>query len=213
MKTPSLILAGLLSASVAAHAGKVVFSNIHGDLDMGYEDGELELIFHDHTHDVEYDPKDVILQVNGSAKTTVPNSGTYSFLGQPGDPVWILPAVQDPNLLFLGTASEEIPTGIFVGDAVWLSLEAVKGPGEFALFAIDPFGTPVVLMNSRDGITDSDGLSAPAGGHTDYNFAFSKPGTYHITLEATGVLLDGTVISSGKVTYTFKVLRAGSAKL
>jgi hypothetical protein len=155
---------------IHAHAGNVVFSDIHGDFDMGFEDGQLELIFHDHTDDIEFDPKDVILRVNGGALTTVPNDPAYTFLGPIGSPVWILPAVQDPNLLFLGTASEEIEPGIFQNDTVRLSLKAVKGPGEFAMFAIDPFGVPNVLMNSRDGIDANDGVNCPAGGHTDYKF-------------------------------------------
>jgi surface-anchored protein len=213
MKLKAIILSGLLAAGIHAHAGNVVFSDIHGDFDIGFEDGELGLIFHDHTDDIEFDPKDVILRVNGGALTTVPNDPAYTFLGPIGSPLWILPAVQDPNLLFLGTASEEIEPGIFQGDSVRLSLKSVKGSGEFAMFAIDPFGVPNVLMNSRDGIDANDGVNCPAGGHTDYNFAFSKAGTYHITLEATGTLLDGTAVSSGNVTYTFKVVRPSSAEL
>jgi surface-anchored protein len=213
MKLKTIILSGLLAVGIHAQAGNIIFSNIHGDFDIGYEDGQLSLIFHDHTDDIEFDPKDVILRVNAGALTTVPNDSAYSFLGPAGTPIWILPAVQDPTLLFLGTASEEIEPGIFQGDTVRLSLIDVKGPGEFAMFAISPFGVPVVEMNSRDGIDAQDGVNAPAGGHTDYNFAFSKSGIYHVTLEATGTLLDGTFVSSGNVTYTFRVARPGSKEL
>jgi surface-anchored protein len=210
MKLMTILFSGLVAMGIHSEAGNVTFSNIHGDLDMGYEDGQLTLIFHDHTDDIEFDPRDVILRVNPGALTTVPSDEAYTFLGAAGSSVWILPAVQDANLLFLGTATEEIEPGIFQGDTVRLSLKEVKGPGEFAMFAIDPFGVPVVLMNTRDGINEQDGVDSPAGGHTDYNFAFSKAGRYHVTLEATGTLLNGTFLSSGEVTYTFEVLRPGS---
>ncbi len=210
MKLQTLILAGLLWAGFTANAAKAVFSNIHGDFDIGFEDGQLSLIFHDHTDDIEFDPKDVLLIVNANARTTVPADASYSFLGRAGGSVWVLPAVQDPNLLFLGTATEEVAAGVFEGDSVRLSLKRVHGPGEFAMFAIDPFGVPVILMNTRDGIDGGDGVDCPAGGHTDYNFAFSRAGTYHITMEATGTLMDGSFISSGPVTYTFRVMRVST---
>jgi len=212
-KIQTLILTGLLSVGLNAYAGNVVFSNIHADIDVAFEDGSLELVVHDHTHDIEYDAKDVVLRVNGNARTTVPADTEYSFLGAAGSPVWILPAVQDPTLLFLGTAGEEIPEGEFQGDTVRLTLKRITGPGEFAMYAFDPFGIPVIEMNTRDGITADDGADVPAGGHTDYNFAFSKAGVYRVTLEATGTLLDGRVVSSGNVTYTFHVVRSGSAEL
>lgn len=213
MKTQTLIITSLLSASLAAYADKVVFSDIHADIDVAFDEGDLELVVHDHTHDVEYDPKDVILRVNGVAKTTVPTDPAYGFLGAAGASVWILPAVQDPRLLFLGTSGEEIDPGVFQGDTVRLILKSVHGPGEFAVFAIDPFSQPVVYMNTRDGLDAADALDVPAGGHTDHNFAFSKAGKYRVTVEATGTLLDGTFVSSGDVTYTFRVVRASSGEL
>jgi surface-anchored protein len=214
MKIQTLMLAGLLSVGVtAAYAKKVVFSDIHADIDVGFEDGAIGLVVHDHTHDVEYEAKQVILRVNGNARTTVPADPAYSFLGESNKFIWILPAVQDPTLLFLGTAGEEIPAGVFQGDSVRLSLLKFTGAGEFAMYAFDPFGVPVVEMNTRDGIDADDGVDIPAGGHTDYNFAFSKPGVHRVTLQATGTLLDGTVVSSDRVTYTFRVVRPSSKEL
>jgi surface-anchored protein len=211
-KIKNFLLAGLLSASLGANA-KPILGNEHADIDVAFENGEFELLVHDETNDIEYDPTDVILRVNGGARTTVPNDPAYSFLGVAGSAVWILPAVQDPMLLFLGTSGEEIEADTFQNDSVKLSLKDVKGHGEFSLFAIDAFGTPQVLMNTRDGIDVNDFVQVISGGHTDYNWAFGEPGKYRITVEATGTLVDGTVVSSGDVTYTFRILRAGSAEL
>src|SRR6266550_9538686 len=101
MKTQTLILAGLLSASLAAYAGKTTLSVGHTDVAVVYDNGEFLM---DVSYDVtgtSYDAKDVILRVNGGAATTVPNDPLYAFLGNPGDPVWIIPQVQDASLLFL----------------------------------------------------------------------------------------------------------------
>jgi surface-anchored protein len=211
-KTQTLLLAGLLSASLATTAAqKTVLSNEHADIDVAFEDGAFELLVHDETNDIEHDPSNVILRVNGGARTTVPSDSAYSFLGAAGAPVWILPAVQDPMLLFLGTSGEEIEAGTFQNDTVKLSLKSVKGPGEFSVFAIDAFGVPQVFMNTRNGIGADDWLLVIAGGHTDYNWGFTKAGKYRITVEASGTLVDGTIVSSGDVTYTFRVVRAGSS--
>lgn len=211
-KTKTLLLAGLLSAgfTLTATAQKTFLNNEHVDVGVAFEDGEWDLHIHDETNDREFEPGDAVLRVGGLARTTVPADPAYAFLGRPGSTVWILPAVQNADLLFLGIGAEELEPGIFVNDTVRLHLKRVRGPGRkahFAVYTIDAFGTPVVGMNTRDGLTEADAVDVPAGGHTDYNWAFSAPGRYRVTFEATGTLLDGTVVSSGDVTYTFHVVR------
>jgi surface-anchored protein len=207
MKTPTLILTGLLAAGFAAYAGKVTLSTGHTDVAVVYDNGEFIMnVSYDET-ETSYDAKDVILLVNNGAATTVPNDPLYSFLGPVGSPVWILPQVQDAGLLFLGFGSDDLPTGVFQNDTVHIRLTKVKGPGEFAMFANDPFGTPIVIANSRDGLDAADTYAFVAGSDAHFNWAFSKAGEYHVSFETTGTLLDGTVISTGEVTYKFHVVR------
>jgi surface-anchored protein len=213
MKTPTLVFAGLLTAGLAAYAGKVTLSTGHTDVAVVYDNGEFFMdVSYDET-DTSYDAKDVILSVKSGAATTVPNDPLYSFLGPAGSPVWILPQVQDASLLFLGFGSDDLPTEIFENDTVYMRLTRVKGPGEFAMFGYDSFGTPFVVMNTRDGLDAADTYSFVTGSDAHFNWAFSKPGKYRVTFETTGTLLDGTVISTGETTYTLRVVRAGSAKL
>ena len=143
----------------------------------------------------------------------VPNDPLYNFLGRAGRPVWILPQVQDPTLLFLGFGSDGLPTGVFQNDNVNIRLRKVEGPGDFAMFGFDSFGTPFVVMNTRDHLTIADTYVFSAGSDAHFNWAFSKPGKYQLTFETTGTLLDGTVISTGHVEYTFHVLRPESDEL
>src|ERR1041385_1857097 len=118
MKIQTLVLAGLLSAGLAAHADKKVTLSAdttdHADIGIAYEDGEWNLHVHDEGNDIEYDPAQIILLVGNVAKTTVPNNPAYSFLGAPGSAIWILPKVENAALLFLGFGAEEIPDGLFL---------------------------------------------------------------------------------------------------
>ena len=207
MKKRNLILAGLMSAGLSLHA-QTVLQNEHVDVGIAYEDGMWDLHIHDEDNDVEYEPGDATLQVNAGAETTVSSNPLFNFLGTAGSATWILPAVENPSLLFLGFGAEEIESGLFVGDTMNMYLREVSGPGEFAVFAFDgPTGNPLVFMNSRDGFSASDLFVAVAGGHTDLNWAFSAPGTYTVSFEASGILADGNVFtSSGPVDYTFQVV-------
>ena len=206
MKTPTLILAGLLFAGLGAH-GAATLSTGHTDLGVVYEDGHLSMNIHADTTDTDYVPWRTILQVSGNARVTVPDNPLFAFLGRAGRSVWILPEVQDESLLFLGFGSDGLPTGVFSNDVVHIRLKRVHGPGDFALFAYDAFGAPSVVMNTRDHLTAADTYAFAAGSDAHFNWAFTQPGYYYLTFETTGTLPDGRVLSSGPVTYTFNVQR------
>lgn len=207
-QTASLLLltAGLLLAALPAAAGrKTPLEQDHIDLGVAFEDGSWDLHLHDESNDREFEPDAALLRVGAAARTTVPADPGYAFLGAAGSPVWILPAVQNSDLLFLGLGAEEVAPGILLGDTVRLHLRRVRGPGEFAVYAIDAFGSPVVGMNTRDGLGAGDAVDLVAGAHSDFNWAFSRPGRYQVTFEATGQLVDGTPVSSGESTFFFHV--------
>ena len=107
---------------------------------------------------------DTILLVKPEAQTTVTNDTKFAFLGNPGDPIWILPKVQDENLLYLGYGADGIPTNVFVGDQVTVTLKNVTGPGDFFSYDFDTFGNPKPLFNTRDGISTNDFVNVHSGG-------------------------------------------------
>lgn len=198
----------LTIATPAQAAPLVVLDKGHVDVvDVAYEDGGLHLHIHDETVQpgVERDPQDVLLHVLSPARTTVPADPAFSFLGAAGAPVWILPQVQNEDLLFAGLSTEELETGVFAGDQVTLKLCGVYGPGKVSVFTTDAFGSPTVLLNSRDGLPDT--IALPVSGHQHANWSFTAAGTYRFVFSATGQLAGtGEVVSSTPVTVTFKVL-------
>lgn len=206
MKPTQLALAALFAASLPATA-QTILSTEHVDVGVNYEDGAWDLHLHDETNDVEYEPGDAILQINGTTRTTVSSDPLFNFLGVPGSDLWLLPNTQTPGLLFLGFGAEELGSGIFVNDTFSLHLTEVSGPGQFAVFDFNPLGEPQVLMNSADGFGANDVFNGVPGSHSDVNWAFSAPGVYTVSFEASGTLADGNVFTrSGPVAYTFQVV-------
>lgn len=197
----------LLAIAASLTLNAQLLTHEHVDLGVAYEGGALEPHWHDETHDIEYTPDGATVQLGGNTLTTIPANSAFSFLGNPGDPLWLLPAVQDPAKVFLGIAAEEIEAGIFQGNVVQLSLTAVSGPGSFFAYSVNGFGVPNPFWNSRNGVDAADTVNAVAGGHTDYNWAFTAPGDYVVSVQATGTrVADGMVVTSEVGHFQFAVV-------
>ncbi|WP_026267539.1 choice-of-anchor M domain-containing protein [Micromonospora sp. CNB394] len=174
-------------------------------VDVAYEDGSLEIGVHDEDNDIEYGADEVKLVVKRQAKVTVPADPAFAFLGTPGvSKVWILPEIQNENLIWPGIAAEEVEAGVFTGDSLTLSVRSVTGPGQLAIYTENAVGQPSILADSGDGLPDA--LPLTAGDHTHANWAFDKAGTYCVTVRATGTLAaTGQRVTSAPATLRFVV--------
>ncbi|WP_201435555.1 choice-of-anchor M domain-containing protein [Saccharothrix sp. 6-C] len=199
-------LSGLAVAPATA-APVVTIDTGHVDVfGVAYEDDEFHLHVHDEAGDVEHEPSEVLLVAKAAAKTTVPADPAYAFLGAPGAPVWVLPEVEDPNLLWPGIAAEEVEPGVFVDGSLRLHVVAVCGPDDFSIFTTDAVGAPTVLVDSGNGLPDRIDLTP--GGHQHANWAFEAAGSYSVTVRAVGTLAaTGERVVSAPATYSFKVNR------
>lgn len=186
--TAGAVTTALLAAASPAQASLVTFESGHIDLvDIAYEAGELELGVHDEDNDVEYAANEVKIVVGQQAEVTVPNDPAFGFLGTPGiSTVWILPEIQNTDLVWPGIATEEVEDGIFTADELTLTMHSVHGPGELAIYTENAVGQPNVLMDSGDVLPDTMALTA--GQHQHANWAFDRAGTYCVTFRATGTL-------------------------
>ena len=156
----------------------------------------------------EADPAVASLQVREAARAAVPNAPAYTqLLGAAGGPVWVLPQLENANLLYLGLGSQGIAPGAFQNNALRLVLKSVTGPGHFAIYTTDAFGNPQVRMNTRDGVSDTADFYplAAVGGHEHCNWAFSAPGVYRVAFAAEGTLAGGQFTQSAPVIFTFVV--------
>jgi surface-anchored protein len=206
----TILAAACVAAAISTRTqAQPALSSGHVDIGLAYADGAWDLHIHDETTNIEYAPNEARLQLKASAATTAPADPRFSFLGTPGSPLWLLPQLENPDLLFLGLAAEEIGSGAFTGDQMRMTLKAATGPGNFFLYSTSGVtGVPDVRMNTSDGIADaSDFATVLAGGHTDYNWAFTAPGNYTLTFEASGNLVAGNLFTaSGPVDYSFEVV-------
>ncbi len=140
-----------------------------------------------------------------------------SFLGNVGDPVWVLPVNNTQGILFFGIGTKLIAPftfkGPFIGALGTLDLTLKKsvgsGPdrgGQFAMWV--PTIPPTISFSTVDGIDDSDKLSGITEGfHNHYNWSFTQPGEYSVEFEVTGTLTDanGGNTVAGKDTFNFYV--------
>ena len=213
------LLASLTLAALAAPVGaadKTPLTHGHLDLGLAYENGALEPHLHSHEPEpdgTEYAPDEAVVIVGLAGLSAVPAAPAFGFLGNVGEPVWILPAKENPQLPFLGLAAEEIGGGVFEDDILELSLSGLSGPGHFALYTVDGFGTPTVLMNTRDGISGADTADIIAGSHGHANWAFSAAGDYELTFTASGTPTGGTPLGA-TATFSFQAVpEPGTAAL
>ncbi len=190
-------------------AGPVVLSEGHADafaLELDGDDLELQVHAEGATEEdpeVAYDPADVVLQAVPEAETTVPSDPAFAFLGAAGAPTWILPDTETEGLLAPGWAAEDIDAGLVTGDSLDLRIQSISGPGTVHVYDVDEFGVPDVIVDSGASFPQTITVATPS--HTHAFWAFSAEGTYTITADAVGSLLDGTPLSTGVKTFTFVV--------
>jgi surface-anchored protein len=202
-------LAGAPPAAAAPYEGRLIIDVGHVDgLDIQSQGDQITMNVHDDRdpgNPVTRDPADVVFHVKPAAEFPIPEGlpPSYGFLGAPGTPIWLLPEVQDENLLWLGWATQRTAPGVIDGNLT-LSMTAVDGPGDILLFQTNPIGEPINRWGSGAGLPPS--VTVPPNAHVHSNWVFTQPGAYTVTFEATGrSAATGQTISTGPRVYTFHV--------
>jgi len=151
------------------------------------------------------DPTQTILQAPPASSVPggAPGVAPFLFLGAQGAPLWLLPQVQDPNLLWPGLSTERISNGVLQTNKLTWNVDSVSGPGSFNLYQNDSFGNPLSWFSSSNAWPQSKLINVDQ--HAHFNWAFSATGTYTLTFRATATLANGTPVTSGPVPYTFVV--------
>jgi len=194
-------LAALMTTGLTLQAQTSYLTEGHTDIDIGYDDGTFALGISHGEPEQDFDVNSTYLVALPGALTTVPSDPSFSFLGSAGSDIWILPQVQNPDLLFLGFGAEDIESGTFLNNQLTMTLENVSGPGSFSIYLNDGFGNPTQWFTGGNGSQET----IATGAHTHVNWAFSEPGDYEVTFQGDAQLPDGTPVSTGPVTYMFQV--------
>jgi surface-anchored protein len=208
-----LLVALLLGSSAR---GELLYTEGHGDIGVGYEDGQLHLHYHFGNNAVvggksfsgEKEPDEVITAVPGPSVDR-PVGAEWAPLGnQAGDPLWYLPQNSgDETKPFLGIATEDLDPGDW-SDITW-SVTGWLPPeinGHFSLWQRGPGldDPPVFLAATADGlgIGDADSWTQGPGAHDHMNYGFTEEGIYQVELTAMGThTTDGLKTASGVFTF------------
>lgn len=181
----------------------------HADVGIAFEDGQLELHVHDEEAEAEFAPSEALIFVGPDAQISRPAGTKFDFLGvASGAPIWVLPAVENPDLPYLGIGTEEIEPGTFIPGSLKLSLGHVSGPGDFSIYTVDGFGAVTVGMSTADGIGADDTITLLEGSHGHRNWAFTAAGRYEVGLAVSATRPDGTQVSDRGV-FVFSVDNMG----
>lgn len=192
----------------------------HGDIGIVYEEGVMGMHLHVSsgavingvtlTEDRELEADEARIIVAESARQLSSAELEEGTGVAEGEPMWVLPGTHshDSPLPFLGLATEDLDPADWTGDLNFNLHEVVSpsGQGHFAVYTADGLGGYDFLMSTaQGGITAADLVALAAGGHAHYFMSFSEPGTWRVSLTASGVHGDDGEVSSEPVTYVFEV--------
>ncbi|MFI1659174.1 TIGR03773 family transporter-associated surface protein [Streptomyces sp. NPDC020472] len=183
---------------------KKVLGEGHIDIAARVVDGKLQIQVKDGTvagRTTWREPSSVELRVGAAAKKRIPSGNAFSFLGEAGEPVWLLDQVQQEGLLWPGWSTDNVEAGALKG-GVKFALAKAEGPGGFALYTYDGLSGANVLFNSKDGVPDA--VDVPADTHAHGGWAFGGEGVHRLTVSMTGTLANGST-STDTETLTFVV--------
>jgi surface-anchored protein len=195
-------------------ASPVVLTEGDTDIAAVIEGGELILKVFSEELDQGFSHDCAVFRATPAARIAAPSDPAFAFLGPPGSAAWILPQTEEEGKLFLALAAEDIPTGLFEGDVLGISLLEFEGPGDFFLYQTDVFGQPVFYFNTSDGLSEQDHRILSAGEHYHMNWAFTAPGVYTLGLQASGVLAStGEPLTSSITHFTFEIATVENPRL
>lgn len=182
-------------AAAAAPASPTVIADGHVDMGPRIVDGAWKIqVRDDTTQPATWRPlPDVVLQAVSASKMAVPQGSEYAFLGAPGAPVWLLPQVQRPGVLWPGWNTQDPSIAGVVDREVTWRLHAVTGPGRFSLFLNGNFGEPAEVFDSTRSFPQETGIEAAS--HVHGNWAFSAAGGYTLDIEMLTAAADGKTMS------------------
>ncbi|MFI5712716.1 anchored repeat ABC transporter, substrate-binding protein [Kribbella sp. NPDC051620] len=151
------------------------------------------------------EPQALIKTIDANAPKDSPNVSLAEAAESYG--AHVIPLVEDIGLdvLWLGlrVRGSGKARGATRTSSIQLTATKIDGPGRLVAYLTESLGQPDLYFDSAN---PADSTTLPPAAHTHLNWAFTKPGVYHLTLE--GKLDTGTGQQPrplGKGTFTFAV--------
>lgn len=187
--------AGEAAGATAQAGSRVVIDKGHVDMGPRIIGGEWRVQLKDDSVSplVWRDLADLVLHAHDPSRLEIPAGGAFSFLGSPGSTVYVLPQVQQSDLVWPGWNTQDPSVLAAVpGDVTW-RLRGVDGPGRFVLYLAGSFGDTEVLFDTGEALPQE--LQIGRNTHVHGNWAFTAPGIYRLSVEMAATGGDGTAYS------------------
>ncbi|WP_020391388.1 anchored repeat ABC transporter, substrate-binding protein [Kribbella catacumbae] len=149
------------------------------------------------------EPQALIKTIDANAPKGTPNVSLAEAAESYG--AHVIPLVEDIGLDVLWLGLRVRGTGKARGatrtSSVQLTATKVDGPGKLIAYLTESLGQPDVYFGGP-----ADSTTLPPAAHTHLNWAFTKPGVYHLTLEGKLDVGEGKPLQPlGRGTFTFAV--------
>ncbi|MBT5925041.1 MAG: hypothetical protein HOH33_00315 [Verrucomicrobia bacterium] len=162
------------------------FSEGKVDLDLGYQDDLWTLNIVDESTEEALCLSDAFLIIHPMHSTSLPTDTALASFASTVIQAVVLPQQEQEDLPFLGLGTESLEAGLFENNEITLQIADVDGPGQVAIFSLDPFGKVELHVDSSNGLNEDDSINLESGNDTHMNWAFSTPGIYRIIFQITG---------------------------
>ncbi|GAA1555820.1 hypothetical protein GCM10009804_10860 [Kribbella hippodromi] len=148
------------------------------------------------------EPQALIKTIDANSDKDAPNVSLAEAAESYG--AHVIPLVENIGLdvLWLGlrVRGDGKARGATRTSSIELTATKLEGPGQLVAYLTESLGKPDKYFDSTDGLGQADTTTLPPAAHTHLNWAFTKPGTYRLTLRGS---LDGKPLGQG--TFTFAV--------
>lgn len=151
------------------------------------------------------DPSALLFRLDEPARKQVPdyasnpNLEPFSFLGDPGDDVWMVGQGQESGVPWLGWNTQHASARENIDGPTTWTLDGVDGPGDLFVYQNEMGGVTELFGTPGDW---PDELVIPANVHVHGNWAFTEPGVYHVHTTHSATLSSGDQArSSGTLTF------------
>lgn len=185
-----------IDSGQAVATDQKVLATGHVDIGPKFTDGQWTLMVHDDSADpsVWRHVDRSVFQVSDQAVLPVPDDPAYEFIGEPGKPVYVLPQVQNPDVVWVGWNTQDPEVMNTIDGGLTLTLSGVDGPGELYVYLqAGNFGDADVLWDSTTG--DPQDIWVDVNTHTHANWVFTEPGVYLVRIDVTADLVDGSTVT------------------
>lgn len=153
------------------------------------------------------EPQSLIKTIDANADKDAPNVSLAEAAESYG--AHVIPLVENLGLDVLWLGLRVRGTGKQRGatrtSSVQLAATKLDGPGQLVAYLTESLGQPDRYFDSTNGLDKSDSTTLPPAAHTHLNWAFTKPGIYHLTLKGSLDNNDGKLQPLGQGTFTFAV--------